>query len=245
MAERREPSTGGLSTAGATDYRAERRPASSGSGGAGGRNIGTSMILAILVVGLVAAGWFILNQKEMIDKQSGLLGEADTRLKVLEDRLRLTDETLTETGDQTKEKITFWESEIRKLWAVVNDRDKRLIDQNTASIGKLQKTAEAIESALRAQSVQVDRHEQGMARQQDLVDQLAAMELQMQQVVASQQDLITKLNSQREGLNAMKSDLSRRVGESEQAIDAIDAFRSQISNRLNELERKIVSPPLN
>ncbi len=244
MAERREPSTGGVSTTGSSDYRADRRPANSAGGGDGGTNIGTSVILAILVVGLVAAGWFILNQKEMIDKQSGLLGEADTRLKVLEDRLRLTDETLTETGDQTKEKITFWESEIRKLWAVVNDRDKRLIDQNTASIGKLQKTAEAIESALRAQGVQVDRHEQATARQQDLVDQLAAMELQMQQLVASQQDLIAKLNTQREGLNAMKSDLSRRVSESEQAIDAIDAFRSQISNRLNELERKIVSPPL-
>lgn len=245
MAERREPSTGGVSSAADTGYRAERRPANNPTASAGGRNIGTSVMLAILVVGLVAAGWFILNQKDMIDKQEGLLSEADTRLKVLEDRLRMTDETLSETGDQTKEKITFWESEIRKLWSVVNDRDKRLIDQNTASIGKLQKTAEAIESALRAQSVQVDRHEQGMVRQQDLLDQLAAMELQMQQLVASQQDLIAKLNSQREGLNAMKSDLSRRVTENEQAISAIDAYRSQISNRLNELERKIVSPPLN
>lgn len=245
MSERREPSTGGLSTAGERDYRAERRPSAASTSVGSGRNIGTSVILAFLVAGLVAAGWFILNQKEMIDQQALLLGDADARLKVMEDRLRLTDETLSETGDQTKEKITFWESEIRKLWSVVNDRNKRLIDQNAASIGTLQKTAAAIESALRAQGVQVDRHEQGLAKQQQLLDQLAAMELQLQQVVASQQDLISKLNTQREGLTAMKSDLTRRLGESEQAIDAIDAFRAQMSNRMNELERRVVSPPLN
>lgn len=201
-----------------------------------------SVILAILIAGLAASGWFILNQKEMLDRQSALLEEADGRIKVMEDRLRLTDETLSETGDQTQEKISFWESEIRKLWAVTNDRNKRLIDQNQAGIGKLQKSLAGIEAEIRKQQTQVDRHEQVAARQQQLLDQLTGMELQMQRLVASQNEMIQKFNTQQQGLTTLRNDLSRRLTETEQGITAIDAFRAQISNRLNELERRLPAP---
>lgn len=248
MAERRDPSTGSLSTAGEKDYRAERRPSGSSparadAGPRGG--LGVNIALALLVAGLLAAGWFILNQKQLLDQQNTMLVEADARIKVLEDRLRLTDETLSETGDQTNEKMSFWESETRKLWAVVKDKHERLINQATAQVGSLQKTDAAIEARLREQGVQVDKLEQGLGRIQQLTDQLAGMELQFQQVVDSQRDLVEKFNTQQKGLGAMRDDFNRRLQENEDAINAIDAFRAQMSNRMNALERQVSAPPVN
>jgi len=250
MAERKDPSTGSLNTAGEREYRAERRPATSSSGG--GRSdassrggMGVNITLAVLLVGLLAAGWFILNQKQLLDHQNTMLVEADARIKVLEDRLRMTDETLSETGDQTNEKMSFWESETRKIWALVKDKLERQLNQTMANVGTLQKTDAAIEARLREQGVQVDKLEQGLGRIQQLTDQLASMELQFQQVVDSQRDLVEKFNTQQKGLGTMRDDLNRRMRENEEAITAIDAFRAQISNRLNTLERQLTSPPLN
>ncbi len=248
MAERQDPSTGSLSTAGERDYRPERRPA----GGAAPRadttsrgGMGVNIALAILIAGLLAAGWFILNQKNLLDQQNTMLVEADARIKVLEDRLRMTDETLSETGDQTNEKMSFWESETRKIWAVVKDKHERMINQAAANVASLQKTDSAIEARLREQGVQVDKAEQGLGQMRQLTDQLAAMELQFQQVVDSQRDLVEKFNTQQKGLGAMRDDLNRRMKENEDAINAIDAFRAQMSNRMNTLERQVTAPPLN
>ena len=50
---------------------------------------------------------------------------AQNRIAVLEDRLRITDEAMTNTGQNTNEQIGFWETEIRKLWAITNERNRK------------------------------------------------------------------------------------------------------------------------
>ncbi len=253
MAQRRDPSTssgGGISAdPGDNRYRSgggaggrPSRPAAS-SGGGGGRGVGTSIVLAILIAGLAGAGWFIANQHQLIGKQQAALDAADNRLKLLEDRLRMTDEALSDTGDETKEKINFWESEIRKLWAVSNERNKKWIEDNRANIGKLGKQVGEVAASQRTMKSAVDRHDKSLAQQQDIIDQLASVELQFQQLISSQRDLVDRVNALNQQVSGVRTDLAGRVAENEQAITAIDAYRRQINNRLNDLERRLAPSP--
>ena len=70
---------------------ASRRRPSGGSGG--GRMLGTNLILAVLVAGVVVAGWFIANQHQLLTAEKKALDAAESRIALLEERLRMTDET--------------------------------------------------------------------------------------------------------------------------------------------------------
>ena len=140
VAGRRRASTGGRRrTAGSSSE--------SGRGSQGTRSIGIALVVAVLIAGLAVSGWFLVSQHQRLEAEGQALASARARLDALEDRLRTTDEALTETGVHTSEQITFWESEIRKLWAVANDRNKKWIDDNRAAIEVLQKTLAALDTS--------------------------------------------------------------------------------------------------
>ena len=77
MSDRRTPD---LSTESGSNYRRSgsgRRAAPSGGGGGGGggagRQLGTNLLIAILIGGLVLAGWFIANQQQMLTAEQDKL----------------------------------------------------------------------------------------------------------------------------------------------------------------------------
>jgi hypothetical protein len=235
------------------DESAGRRRSSGGGrrrGGSGDapRMIGTNLLLVVLVAGLVLAGWFIANQHQLLVEEQQATAAASDRIKLLEDRLRVTDEAMTETGQDTKEQIGFWESEIRKLWAVSNERNKKWIEDNRAAIAKQQKALDEILASNRELAASVGRHESAFKQQQAIIDQLTGLDLQIQQIVNSQRDLIDQVNAAQQTVAALQGSLANRITENEQAVAAIDSWRVQLNTRLTAMERRLdqlaVSPAL-
>ena len=212
-----------------------------GGGSDAPRMIGVNLIMAVLVAGLMVAGWFIANQHQLLNEGQAALESASERIAVLEDRLRVTDEAMTETGQDTQEKLGFWESEVRKLWAVANERNRKWIKDNEAGIGRLQKSIGSLETGVRDLTSAVGRHDTAFAQQQAIIDQLASVDVQLQQMVNSQRDLMDKVNASRQEVASLQSGLASRVGDNEQAVAAIDAYRLQLNNRLAALERRLDS----
>lgn len=210
-----------------------------GGGGDGPRMLGINLIMAVLVAGLMVGGWFIANQHQLLKDEQAALVSASERIAVLEDRLRVTDEAMTETGQDTQQKLGFWETEIRKLWAVTNDRNRKWIKDNESGIGRLQKSLGAVESGMRDLNGAVGRHDTAFAQQQAIIDQLASVDLQIQQLVNSQRDLMDQVNAARQAVAGVQSGLAGRVADNEQAVTAIDAYRLQLNNRLAGLERRL------
>jgi uncharacterized protein YoxC len=226
------------------DLSGRRRPAGGGrrrpprkSGES--RPIGLYLILAVLVAGLAISGWFIANQHRLLLEEGKTLATAQDRIARLEDRLRVTDEALTETGEATSEQINFWESEIRKLWSVSNERNRKWIKDNEAAIAKLDKSLSSLEAADRDIKGTLGRHESAFAKQQSLVDQLTSMEVQLEQVLRSQRDLVDRVNAAQQSVASLQSSLANRVRENEQAVKAIDAYRLQLNGRLADIERRL------
>jgi len=244
MAER-SPSTSSLSANPDDGFRRSksagggRRRGSSGAGS--GRSIGVNLMMAVLIAGLAVAGWFIANQHQLLTAEKRALDAAEDRIAVLEDRLRVTDETMMDSEEDTQEKIGLWESEIRKLWTVSNERNRKWIKDNEAGIASLNKALASLEASTREMSTSVARHESGFKQQQAIIDQLTGMELSIQQLASTQRDIVDKVNQASQGVASLNANLASRVGENEQAVKSIDAYRVQVNNRLATIERRLDS----
>lgn len=203
------------------------------------RMIGINVILAVLVAGLVMAGWFIANQHQLLTESQSALSQAQDRLQILEDRLIVTDAQLTDTGSETQEQIKTWESEIRKLWAVSNERNKKWIKDNEQAIAKLNKSVADVAASSREVSAAVGRHESAFKQQQTIIDQLTSVELQMQQILSTQRDLVDRVNASRQTVASLQAGLAGKVSDNEQAVASMDSYRVQTNSRLAEIERRL------
>lgn len=204
-----------------------------------GRSLFTNAVMVILVGGLVAAGWSIANQQQMLVMEKARLSDANERLERLEQRLAATDTALSQGGEDTKEQISFWESEIRKLWNVSNERNRGWIKDNQKAVTGLDKSVTALQASARDLKATTARHEEAFDQQTALIDQLTSVEIQLQQLVRAQQDLVDKVNATSQAVAKMRASLDSQVDENTEAIAAIDAYRIATNSRFRDLEQRL------
>ena len=226
-----------LSTESESGYR--RGGSRRSSGGSDGSSFSNRIFSVILLLGLAAAGWFLFVQQEELGEERGRLDQANQRLVVLEERLSATDNAMMQEGQDTKEQIGFWQDEIRKLWAVSNERNKKWIKDNERSINKITASIDGVVASTRNIQAAVDRHESAFEQQQGIIDQLASLELQLQQIVRSQRDLVDKVNKVNASFSQIRGDLSGKVNDNVEAIESIDAYRVTLNAKIRELELRL------
>ena len=139
---------------------------------------------------------------------------------------------------RTKEQINLWESEIRKLWAVANERNKEWIQENQAQLKSVSSTLNGIRASNRDLKAATGRHEEALQSQQQLIDQVTSLELQLQQMLRSQRELVDKANVASQSLAQIEASLSPLVNENAEAVRAFDAFRISHNRRIVALERQ-------
>ena len=211
-----------------------RAPAKAASSG-----MGTTLVLAIMVAGLAGAGWFIANQQQTLLAEQSRLDEANSRLAYLEERLSATDSAMSQEGQDTKQQINLWESEIRKLWAIANERNKEWIQENQSQLKTVSSTLNGIRASNRDLKAATGRHEEALKVQQQLIDQVTSLELQLQQMLRSQRELVDKANVASQSLAQIEASLSPMVNENAEAVRAFDAFRIASNRRIVALERQL------
>ena len=226
-----------LSTESESGYR--RGGSRRSSGGSDGSSFSNRIFSVILLLGLAAAGWFLFVQQEELGEERGRLDQANQRLMVLEERLSATDNAMMQEGQDTKEQIGFWQDEIRKLWAISNERNKKWIKDNERSINKITASIDGVVASTRNIQAAVDRHESAFEQQQGIIDQLASLELQLQQIVRSQRDLVDKVNKVNASFSQIRGDLSGKVNDNVEAIESIDAYRVTLNTKIRELELRL------
>ena len=198
-----------------------------------------SFLAAIVIVGLVAAAWFIFNQQEQLQDAQQALRDAQRRIGALEDRLRLTDEQLTESGSQTNETLSFWESEIRKLWDMSNKRNRGWIETNRENVRKLTSTVTRAESSLKTLQSTLATLNASVSQQQEIVDRVSAVDMQVQRLVRQQRDLVDKVNAASQITASLKAGLEKRLQDNEKAIGAWDNQRRQLNAAIGQLSKQI------
>ena len=208
-----------------------RSPAktSSGSGSGGFWKFLTFLVfVGIVVVG--GYGWMLVTEL----KQE--LSTLQARFNGLEIDLTSQTGTLSETEAGLNQRLkevsstieTHW-SEIRKLWGVSNDRNKKSIAQNDKDIEALKAGAKKLSQQLSSLNTNVSSMQQTVSS--------TTLGLKAEQDVLRQQlqDIADSINKQQSTMTSMANKLSKN----DEAINAIDAYRRQVNQQLQRLERLI------
>lgn len=205
-------------------------PSGANRGSGAGKSKTSGLFISLLLLSFAVSGFLYYQLQGSLDVQQDMI----SRIVSMESKLSVTDESLSQSGaaiqallQDHEVKIDTNLSEIRKLWGVSYDTNRKSIDE------------------LRANSSTIANNLSGV------VDRLAGLEgridgfgSQMLIQAADVEDLLTRLRMTRDELNTQTnliSQLETQSSESLEAIDAIDAFRLQMNQKVVQLENEIRS----
>lgn len=191
-----------------------------------------ALILALAGIGAAA---FLYNQWQATRVQ---LIDAETRIANLEKRFEMSDEESSASVEVLNAKAKENASEIRKLWGVSYDTNRKRIAANKSAAASAAKDAAAVKKEVAALAGKVN----GLSSS---VKKIGAVEMQLAQLRESntenQRDVADKLAKLERQLASVRSDLTARVGANEEAVESIDAYRRSVNKDLVQLRDAIRS----
>lgn len=250
MTERREPTISSYSPS--KDDSQARAKSGSGANATGGRVgaprtsarppmvaqtvvVKSKLAPVALILALIASGVAGYAFWQLTEAQKFLV-VADARIAELESKFEITDGEVATTTEAMTAKLQWADSEIRKLWGVAQDKNRKAIAANTSKVAGVVKTTAALKGTIdkKIQSA-VKSINAELSIVGELVDSqqatLVSIEGQNKTIVGEAQAINDKMNS----IDTSHKELERKVGSNEQAIEAIDAFRRNVNQQLMQL----------
>ncbi|WP_086931008.1 hypothetical protein [Agarilytica rhodophyticola] len=195
----------------------------------------TMAVFAFLIalVACCAAGYLYWQLMEAQKRQI----ISDQRIADLEGKFELSGDESEISTQAMQAKLKWADSEIRKLWGVSHDTNRKAIEVNKKNIASALKTAKAASSSVDAKVQKATKDIiADLKLVSDLVDaqqsSLTTIEDDNAAIVKQAQLINDKLNS----LETSKKEFERRIKTNEQAIEAIDAFRRNVNQQLLQLK---------
>lgn len=213
----------------------------------GGPRTGFLAFLLVVVVIVSGLGWY--TQAKRIDQLSSKLEQADYWVRQSKLSLARFEGDLSETGENLKQRgssledrvggiekqVKTADSEIGKLWAVANERNKEAIKTNQETLAALQenmseaqKTSDDLKNKQSAESTRLDTLDAGQKDQSETLETLTGT-LEAQTV--KMDNLGGNLKSMQSSVSGLKS----RVAAVEKGRAEQDA---SVKTRLNRLRRE-------
>ncbi|MCL7945054.1 hypothetical protein [Marinobacter sp. ATCH36] len=267
LSAQREP-RGGAKAASDKRPEAPRRSAAGGGGtqkptgkpgktsGGGGSGRGMMLIGLLVVAGAAGAGWY--QQEQRIQMLEGQLEEADYWARQSKLALARFEGDLSETGESLQEKgqsiedrlaghderLDTADSEIRKLWGVANDRNRKQLDDHQSKLESLRADVDSGKSERDALATSVGNLESDIASR--LEDVKADLEKQIIAVRETGQENASRLTTLDESLAGIDKLVERQLVrfEREQKL-TIDGLESRIAALEKETEDLSSSGQLN
>jgi len=195
----------------------------------------TNVVMALLIAGVTACGWFIMAQNEVLAALGSSIESVENRLARIEDRLQLTGDALSETESKTQQQLEYWESEIRKLWDVSNKRNRDWIEANQKAVAALQTGQTGQRRTLDELNAKATALTRGLEAQEQMLTRLAQIDTQLGEMLSRQRTLTDRVNT----LTQQQGGMDRRLKESEEATASMDAFRRDFIGRVARLQNRI------
>lgn len=195
------------------------RPSGGANGGNGGGR-GSSALLWLLVIVVAAAagaGWY--SQEQRVQALEGQLEEADywarqskLALARFEGELSETGETLQERGESLEDQLAAQakrldtaDSEIRKLWVIANERNKKRLDEHQERLSALESGLAENDKAIASVEASVEQARSALA------SDIAALKNQTETSVAALEDANRQATEQLTRLSQQLADVDQVV----------------------------------
>ena len=189
-------------------------------------------------------------------QQQMLNAKLQIRLEALESQLGVTASAATQTSETLGEKVKALDgrlatanTEIGKLWAVTNEKNRKTLDEHEKTLASLQaatadlkKTAaEAIKIANEGKQA-ADSTNRSIAESSSSISTLQQRITQGEQQVRDASQQATLAQDQSEQLQAKLEALNKKIADHEESIRSIDSFRRSVNNDLGKLKQELIGP---
>lgn len=242
--ERKEPTLSGIapdkdeiaSRQQRNQRRSERPPTAPPPGppAAGPGNGLVIFALILAVAGLGGSGFLAWKFYQAAQE----LAQSQGRIANLEERLNITYDESSESVDAIQEKLDWADSEIRKLWGVAYDTNRKNIAANTAQLTTLQRDLASVRQNADSAQGAVEGLKGSLSELQSEVASLKSAVGSVDEQRKRLQNLEEKLDQVNDQL-AQLSSLPDRVATNEEAIAAIDAYRHSINRELLDIKEQL------
>lgn len=189
-----------------------------------------ALFLAFLAIGASAFLFWQSQQSQIVLQKT--LADSEARIAELESKLALTGDEASASVTALQAKLKWADSEIRKLWGVSYDTNRKNITDNATAITTANKQLNAVDGKIKSatQNVETD-----VKLLNELVDtQQVSLALIEQKIAAA--------NKAAEKMTQDNTALKKRIETNEQAIEAIDAFRRSVNQQILQLKGATSTP---
>lgn len=199
---------------------------------------GSGVAVFALLVGLMGCGGagYLYWQGELLKVE---LQQADMRIVELEKQLEMTGDESTASMAAVQAKLKWADSEIRKLWGVAYDTNRKAIAANSDKIAVLTKGAGAVDAKI---SKALGGTKADIKLVNDLLEAQQSALSSLENSAAQQRGEVQKMTDAVRQMEKAEAELKRRIATNEEAIAAIDAFRRSVNQQLLQMRSASGTP---
>jgi len=184
--------------------------------------------------------YLLYEERQNIRASEEKLAKTLASLSQLGSQLNVQDIALSETGGNVEKRLAMLDSEVRKLWALSNKKNKGSISSNTKALADQKKGLAWLSTKVKATEKKASLHSEGLAK---MSNQLAEAQKQLLSLteIEKKADQLGKQVSRlsKSDSKAAVDALGVRVEELELSIAAIDAHRAQVNRNLDKIRREL------
>ncbi|WP_369921614.1 hypothetical protein AB8E32_04885 [Marinomonas polaris] len=192
---------------------------------------GIYILLILILIASAGAGYWLWQQNMQLRNE---LYGAKSEIQNLDHQLLAADVSANKQGETLEETLKNHESEIRKLWGVAYDTNRKSIATNDAAIDELQKKLSSLRDTVSTQSkriaVQAEAFNEVEAGYNKLVPSVASIDETVKAIATKQDDQAKRLQSSEKQVLA-------QAGQNEAQALSLD----QISQDLVTLQKKVAA----
>ena len=173
--------------------------------------------------------WQLLESKKALDI-------ANQRIQELEGKLELTGDESTASNAAIQAKLKWADSEIRKLWGVSYDTNRKAIAKNkdavSAATGNLKRVTKDVSELKTGLSEEIKKQSQGLLSDVEVLNELVSAN---QASLSSIEAISAQLSTKNQELSAKLNKVDQTIKVQSEDIEAINAFRRQVNQKLLNL----------
>lgn len=189
-----------------------------------------ALMFSFVGIGFATFLYWQMTQTEL--KLQDALSTSNARIAQLEGQLELTGDESTASVTAIQVKLKWVDSEIRKLWGVSYDTNRKAIADNKSTVDRLATTIKNI-------NTQFAQYKKSTALEIKLMSELVdSQTATVSKIEANSADKTAAINALRE----QNRKLDTKLKSMQESIDAIDAFRRSVNADLLKLKQATSTP---
>lgn len=213
-----------------------------------------TLVFLLFVCAATAFSWFSWKQqielaslKTQLNDASGFMDQSKLLIARLEGKLSETGVELAESGTAAEKKLAFLDAEMRKLWGVAYDRNKKSIEENQALLKNLESKLTGVQKDQSSRLAGLSEELKKIVKRVDSYDsRLGALSSELSVLRTEQDaanaDVKNRLIEHKKSIDSVRKDTQNyleRTAKLDLSIESINASRRQLNERIVELDKKI------